>query len=122
MGRAVRVELVRDGRQGVRVRLARSGAAGFLASHLSEALVAKGWEVVGLDNLLTGRMFGDKHHHQINPNRELLALGATNLVAGVEQIGLSVTRVVGVVSDASWIGAAARGAGAGAGRLSAAAT
>jgi dTDP-glucose 4,6-dehydratase len=33
-----------------------SGAAGFLGSHLAEALVARGWDVVGLDNLLTGRM------------------------------------------------------------------
>lgn len=35
------------------------------------------------DNLLTGRMFGDRHHHHINPNQELLALGATNIVAGL---------------------------------------
>ncbi len=33
-----------------------SGAAGFLGSHLSERLVGAGWDVVGLDNLLTGRM------------------------------------------------------------------
>jgi dTDP-glucose 4,6-dehydratase len=32
-----------------------TGAAGFLASHLSEHLIDDGWEVVGLDNLLTGR-------------------------------------------------------------------
>ncbi len=39
-----------------RPRAVVSGAAGFLASHLSEKLVADGWDVVGLDNLLTGRM------------------------------------------------------------------
>ena len=33
-----------------------SGAAGFLASHLSERLIDDGWDVVGLDSLLTGRM------------------------------------------------------------------
>jgi dTDP-glucose 4,6-dehydratase len=33
-----------------------TGAAGFLASHLCEHLIDDGWEVVGLDNLLTGRM------------------------------------------------------------------
>ncbi|MBK5288436.1 MAG: SDR family oxidoreductase [Acidimicrobiia bacterium] len=33
-----------------------TGAAGFLGSHLSERLVGAGWDVVGLDNLLTGRM------------------------------------------------------------------
>jgi dTDP-glucose 4,6-dehydratase len=33
-----------------------TGVAGFLGSHLAEALLAQGWQVVGLDNLLTGRM------------------------------------------------------------------
>jgi dTDP-glucose 4,6-dehydratase len=33
-----------------------SGAAGFLASHLSELLIDNGWDVIGFDNLLTGRM------------------------------------------------------------------
>jgi dTDP-glucose 4,6-dehydratase len=41
---------------GPRPRAVVSGAAGFLGSHLSELLVARGWDVVGLDNLLTGRM------------------------------------------------------------------
>ncbi|MDQ6637459.1 MAG: SDR family oxidoreductase [Candidatus Dormibacteraeota bacterium] len=31
-----------------------SGAAGFLGSHLCDRLLARGWEVVGLDNLVTG--------------------------------------------------------------------
>ena len=31
-----------------------TGAAGFLGSHLSDALLAKGYEVVGMDNLITG--------------------------------------------------------------------
>jgi dTDP-glucose 4,6-dehydratase len=30
--------------------------AGFLGSHLAERLVEQGWDIVGLDNLLTGRM------------------------------------------------------------------
>ena len=41
---------------GPRPRAVVSGAAGFLASHLSERLVERGWDVVGLDNLLTGRL------------------------------------------------------------------
>lgn len=46
------------------MRVVVSGAAGFIGSHLTEALLARGDEVVGLDNLLTGRMknlesFGD---------------------------------------------------------------
>jgi dTDP-glucose 4,6-dehydratase len=32
-----------------------TGGAGFLGSHLCEALRARGWEVVAIDNLLTGR-------------------------------------------------------------------
>ena len=39
-----------------RPRAVVTGAAGFLASHLSERLIDGGWDVVGLDNLLTGRM------------------------------------------------------------------
>jgi dTDP-glucose 4,6-dehydratase len=31
-----------------------SGAAGFIASHLCDRLLERGWEVVGLDNLVTG--------------------------------------------------------------------
>jgi dTDP-glucose 4,6-dehydratase len=31
-----------------------SGAAGFIASHLCERLLARGWEVIGIDNLVTG--------------------------------------------------------------------
>jgi dTDP-glucose 4,6-dehydratase len=39
-----------------RPRAVVTGGAGFLASHLSERLIDDGWDVVGLDNLLTGRM------------------------------------------------------------------
>lgn len=61
------------------------GFAGVSASDVSSLLLpALGIFIVAYtDNLLTGRMFGDRHHQQVNPNRELLALGATNLVAGV---------------------------------------
>ena len=33
-----------------------TGAAGFIGSHLSDALVAAGHEVAGLDDLSTGRL------------------------------------------------------------------
>jgi dTDP-glucose 4,6-dehydratase len=39
-----------------RPRAVVTGSAGFLASHISERLIDSGWDVVGLDNMLTGRM------------------------------------------------------------------
>jgi dTDP-glucose 4,6-dehydratase len=35
-------------------RIVITGAAGFIGSHLSEALLDRGFEVIGIDNLLTG--------------------------------------------------------------------
>jgi dTDP-glucose 4,6-dehydratase len=37
------------------MRVLISGAAGFLASHLSDLLLAQGHEIVGLDNFITGK-------------------------------------------------------------------
>ncbi|MDD2858281.1 MAG: SulP family inorganic anion transporter [Candidatus Nanopelagicales bacterium] len=61
------------------------GFAGVTTSDVSALLLpALGVFIVAYtDNLLTGRMFGDRHHQQVDGNRELLALGATNIVAGV---------------------------------------
>lgn len=39
-----------------RKRVLVAGAAGFVGSHLCERLIAEGYEVIGIDNLLTGRM------------------------------------------------------------------
>ena len=38
-----------------------TGAAGFIGSHLSEALLNKGYSVVGIDNLLTGDIDNISH-------------------------------------------------------------
>ncbi|HEY7413186.1 MAG TPA: UDP-glucuronic acid decarboxylase family protein [Vicinamibacteria bacterium] len=38
-----------------------TGAAGFIGSHLSEALLDQGWSVVGMDNLLTGDLVNIQH-------------------------------------------------------------
>jgi dTDP-glucose 4,6-dehydratase len=38
-----------------------TGGAGFLASHLCDALLAEGYSVVAVDNLLTGRMSNIEH-------------------------------------------------------------
>ena len=38
-----------------------TGAAGFIGSHLSEALLDRGWSVIGVDNLLTGNTANIAH-------------------------------------------------------------
>ena len=38
-----------------------TGGAGFLGSHLCDALLREGWSVVVVDNLLTGRMSNIAH-------------------------------------------------------------
>src|SRR5579864_3653176 len=38
-----------------------TGGAGFLGSHLCDALLADGWHVVVVDNLLTGRLANIEH-------------------------------------------------------------
>ena len=43
------------------MRVVVAGAAGFLGSHLCDRLVARGDEVVGVDNLLTGRLGNLEH-------------------------------------------------------------
>src|SRR4029453_4985915 len=37
------------------MRILISGAAGFLASHLTDLLLAQGHEIVGVDNFITGK-------------------------------------------------------------------
>ena len=44
-------------------RVVITGAAGFIGSHLSEALLDRGWSVVGVDNLLTGSTQNIAHLH-----------------------------------------------------------
>jgi dTDP-glucose 4,6-dehydratase len=44
-----------------RQRAVITGGAGFLGSHLADALLAEGWSVVVVDNLLTGRLANLAH-------------------------------------------------------------
>src|SRR5215510_11098956 len=44
-------------------RVVITGAAGFIGSHLSEALLDRGYEVIGLDNLRTGDTANIVHLH-----------------------------------------------------------
>ena len=52
-----------------RMRVLVTGAAGFLGSHLCDALLGEGHSVVAVDNLLTGRM-GNLEHLRGDPRFE----------------------------------------------------
>ncbi len=59
--------------------LSADGVVSLLPAALGVALVAY------TDNVLTGRAFADRQHVRIDPRRELLALGAANVGAGLMQ-------------------------------------
>ena len=58
-----------EANQAGRKRVLITGGAGFLGSHLCERFLAEGWEVICMDNLLTGdisnveHLFADKYFH-----------------------------------------------------------
>ena len=55
-----------------------TGAAGFIGSHLSEALLNRGWSVVGVDNLLTGNT--ENIAHLINRDFLFIKHDVTNYI------------------------------------------
>jgi dTDP-glucose 4,6-dehydratase len=57
----------------MRQRIVITGAAGFIGSHLSETLLDRGFDVIGIDNLLTGDTANIAHL----ANRDLSSSGAS---------------------------------------------
>ncbi len=55
------------------MRIVITGAAGFLGSHLVDALLAQGHEIVGIDNLISGSMDNLSHLEKNNAFRFILA-------------------------------------------------
>ncbi|HEX4124246.1 MAG TPA: NAD-dependent epimerase/dehydratase family protein, partial [Tepidisphaeraceae bacterium] len=53
------------------MRILISGAAGFLASHLTDLLLAQGHEIVGMDNFITGKPENIAHLSN-NPKYKLI--------------------------------------------------
>jgi len=60
------------------MRIVITGAAGFIGSHLSEALIARGDTVVGIDNLLTGDI--DNIAHLKSPEFLFVRHDVTNFI------------------------------------------
>jgi dTDP-glucose 4,6-dehydratase len=59
-------------------RVVITGAAGFIGSHLSEALLERGWSVVGVDNLLTGSI--ENIAHLANRSFQFIKHDVTNYI------------------------------------------
>ncbi|MCW2316181.1 UDP-glucuronate decarboxylase [Rhodoblastus acidophilus] len=54
-----------------------AGGAGFIGSHLSDALLARGWRVLCLDNFLTGR-YDNLRHLEREPRFDILDADVTD--------------------------------------------
>jgi UDP-glucuronate decarboxylase len=68
-----------------------TGAAGFIGSHLCDALLARGHEVIGLDNFFTGSKNNIRHlcndpiHYQFNPVKTI----KTSVLGTINMLGLA---------------------------------
>jgi UDP-glucuronate decarboxylase len=78
----------------VRVRILVAGAAGFLGSHLCDALLETGNEVIGVDNFFTGSK-RNVEHLVANPNFEMIRHDVT------DPIRVEVDEIYNLASPAS---------------------
>src|SRR5215472_13981628 len=61
------------------MRAVVTGGAGFLGSHLCDRLIGEGWEVLALDNLVTG-VDGNVAHLRENPKFRILRADVSNYI------------------------------------------
>jgi dTDP-glucose 4,6-dehydratase len=81
------------------MRIAISGAAGFLGSHLTDLLLEQGHEVIGLDNFITGHR-RNVAHLEGNPRYRLIE---KDVIAPLDLDG-AIDRIYHMASPASPIG------------------
>jgi dTDP-glucose 4,6-dehydratase len=82
------------------MRILISGAAGFLASHLSDLLLSQGHEIVGVDNFITGKPQNIAHLRGKNPRYAFIEADVIQPV----KIDGSIDRIFHLASPASPIG------------------
>src|SRR5438874_3399247 len=80
------------------MRILISGAAGFLGSHLTDLLLAQGHEIVGVDNLITGKTPNIAH---LSDNKRFTFL--KHDVIEALAIGGTIDRIYHMASPASHV-------------------
>lgn len=72
------------------MRILLTGVAGFIGSHLADKLIARGHEVIGLDNFITGKQENIAHLKD-HPQFKLITQDASTFIKVEEKSILSCT-------------------------------